>query len=205
MTARHYAIALMFAFASTSAFAQSGTQQPPPQPPATPDQPVVYEEQVVVTASKVEQQLVNAPATVSVVTADVISSTPATNYAELLRAVPGVNLAQTSARDYNITMRGATSTLVSWMRGPRREGSWGRFRRSVRPNSRHVVRAATWPCWMYVAGPNGKRVTCRVSRTSPWDSSSSGLASSRAIARWWCNARVGRGRPSRRVCFARTA
>ena len=66
-----------------------------------------------VTASRVEQQLVNAPATVSVVTADVIASTPATNYAELLRSVPGVNLSQTSARDFNISMRGATSTLAT--------------------------------------------------------------------------------------------
>ncbi len=66
-----------------------------------------------VTASKVEQQLVNAPATMSVVTSDVIQSTPATNYAELFRSVPGVNLTQTSARDFNITMRGATSTLAT--------------------------------------------------------------------------------------------
>ena len=76
-----------------------------------PEQPPIYEEQVVVTASKVEQQLVNAPATVSVVTSDVIASSPATNYAELLRSVPGMNITQTSARDFNINMRGATSTL----------------------------------------------------------------------------------------------
>ena len=111
------AMALTLVLATSSvAFAQAGTQQPPPQPaqpPPPPDQPPVYEEQVVVTASKVEQQLVNAPATVSVVTADVIASTPATNYAELLRGVPGVNLAQTSARDFNITMRGASSTLAT--------------------------------------------------------------------------------------------
>jgi outer membrane receptor protein involved in Fe transport len=50
---------------------------------------------------------------VSVVTADVIASTPSTNYAELLRSVPGVNLTQTSARDFNITMRGAASTLAT--------------------------------------------------------------------------------------------
>lgn len=88
-------------------------QQQPPSPPAKPEeeQAPVYEEQVVVTASKVEQRLVNAPATVSVVTSDIITSSPATNYAELLRAVPGVNISQTSARDFNITMRGATSTL----------------------------------------------------------------------------------------------
>ena len=86
-------------------------QTPPTPPPAPPEQPPIYEEQVVVTASKVEQQLVNAPATVSVISSDVIASSPATNYAELLRSVPGMNITQTSARDFNINMRGATSTL----------------------------------------------------------------------------------------------
>ena len=109
MRSRNIAVfMLVFASAST-AFAQTAPQQPP----AKPEEPPVYEEQVVVTASKVEQQLVNAPATVSVVTADVIASTPATNYAEFFRAVPGVNLSQTSARDFNITMRGASSTLAT--------------------------------------------------------------------------------------------
>src|SRR5687768_2941365 len=111
------AMALTLVLATSSvALAQTGTQpppQPPPQQPQPPAEPPVYEEQVVVTASKVEQQLVNAPATVSVVTADVIASTPSTNYAELLRGVPGLNLAQTSARDFNITMRGASSTLAT--------------------------------------------------------------------------------------------
>jgi iron complex outermembrane receptor protein len=109
MTAQTVAAVVMLVLASTAAFAQTAPQQPP----AKPDEPPVYVEQVVVTASKVEQQLVNAPATVSVVTADVIASTPATNYAELFRAVPGVNLSQTSARDFNITMRGAASTLAT--------------------------------------------------------------------------------------------
>ena len=109
MSVRLLAAALMLSLASATAFAQTGTQQPPPKP----EEPPVYEEQVVVTASKVEQQLVNAPATVSVVTADVIASTPATNYAELFKSVPGVNVSQTSARDFNITMRGAASTLAT--------------------------------------------------------------------------------------------
>ena len=113
MSARQLALALMLSLSSAAAFAQTGTQQPPPKPEPTPQEQPVYEEQVVVTASKVEQQLVNAPATVSVVTADVIASTPATNYAELFRSVPGVNLSQTSARDFNITMRGAASTLAT--------------------------------------------------------------------------------------------
>ncbi len=78
-----------------------------------PEETPVYEEQVVVTASRVEQELVNAPATVSVITSATIESAPATNYAELFRSVPGVNIAQTSARDFNITLRGATSTLAT--------------------------------------------------------------------------------------------
>jgi outer membrane receptor protein involved in Fe transport len=71
----------------------------------------VYEEQVVVSASKAEEQLINAPATVSLITSEQIESAPALNYGDLLRSVPGVNVTQTSARDINLTSRGATGTL----------------------------------------------------------------------------------------------
>lgn len=115
MSLRNIAVALACVLASSPASwaqgAQPAAQQQ--QPPAKPGEEPVYEEQVVVTASRVEQQLVNAPATVSVVSADVINSTPSTNYAELFKSVPGVNLTQTSARDFNITMRGAASTLAT--------------------------------------------------------------------------------------------
>ena len=116
MNARCVAVLLALAAASSTAvFAQAPTPPPqaPAQPPAKPEEAPIYEEQVVVTASKLEQQLVNAPATMTVVTTDVIASTPATNYAELFRSVPGVNLSQTSARDFNLTMRSATSTLAT--------------------------------------------------------------------------------------------
>ena len=92
------------------AFAQQ-PQQPPP--PDNPDEPVSYEEQVVVTASKGEQQLVNAPAAVSLVTTETIQNSPAINIGDLLRAVPGLNVTQASARDVNLTSRGATSTLAT--------------------------------------------------------------------------------------------
>ncbi len=72
---------------------------------------LTYAETVIVTASKVEQQLINSPATVSVVTSELIESSPTSNYGDLLRSIPGVNVAQTSARDINIVTRGATSTL----------------------------------------------------------------------------------------------
>jgi transaldolase len=74
--------------------------QTPAQPPAPPAAPADAEQPRSAPsrgrhASKVEQQLVNAPATVSVVSSDVIASSPATNYAELLRSVPGMNITQT--------------------------------------------------------------------------------------------------------------
>jgi len=68
-------------------------------------------ETVVVSASRVDTALVDAPATMSVVTSDALATTPAQNYADLLRGVPGVNAIQTSARDVNLTSRQATSTL----------------------------------------------------------------------------------------------
>ena len=70
-------------------------------------------ELIVVSASKVETALINAPATMSVVTSETIESTPAQNYADLLRSVPGLNVVQTSARDINLTSRQATSTLAT--------------------------------------------------------------------------------------------
>jgi iron complex outermembrane receptor protein len=90
-------------------------QQPPPaapdkQPPA---EPSTYEETVVVSASKTEEKLVNAPATMTVITADTIERAPTQNFADLLRNVPGLNVTQVSARDINVTSRGATGTLAT--------------------------------------------------------------------------------------------
>jgi hypothetical protein len=70
-------------------------------------------ELMVVSASKVDTPLINAPATMSVLTSDKIESAPAQNYADLLRSVPGLNVVQTSARDINMTSRQATSTLAT--------------------------------------------------------------------------------------------
>jgi outer membrane receptor protein involved in Fe transport len=70
-------------------------------------------ETVVVSASKAEDTLLTAPATMSLVTSDTIKSSAAANYGDLLRAVPGVNVVQLSARDVNLTSRQATSTLTN--------------------------------------------------------------------------------------------
>lgn len=89
-------------------------QQPQSTPPeeALPEG-YIYEEQVVVSASKTEQALVNAPATISVISGQAIRQSPAAHIGDLLRTVPGVNVTQTSARDINIVSRGASSTLAT--------------------------------------------------------------------------------------------
>jgi outer membrane receptor protein involved in Fe transport len=69
------------------------------------------DETVVVSASKVESRLIDSPVSMSVVSGDLLASTPALTYGDLLRAVPGVNVIQLSARDVNLTSRQATGTL----------------------------------------------------------------------------------------------
>jgi len=87
---------------------------------AASDQQTADEQQVrrretieVVSASKTQQALIDAPATMSVVTADTIASSPAQNYGDLLRSVPGLNVTQTSARDINMTSRQNTTSLTN--------------------------------------------------------------------------------------------
>jgi outer membrane receptor protein involved in Fe transport len=93
--------------------AQPADQKPPDQtpPPDQPTEPPKYEDQVVVTASRLEQKLVNAPATVTLISSQTIASAPSASYAELMRGVPGMNVTQTSARDINLVSRSATGTL----------------------------------------------------------------------------------------------
>jgi iron complex outermembrane receptor protein len=114
MRLRFLAAGLVLALALPASAQQPAAPQPAPADQAQdPDHPVSFEEQIVVTASRTDQQLVNAPASVSVITNETIQNTPATNMGDLLRAVPGINISQLTARDVNITTRGATSTLAT--------------------------------------------------------------------------------------------
>jgi outer membrane receptor for ferrienterochelin and colicin len=55
-----------------AALAQQGQAPPSSQAPPQPDQPITFEDQVVVSASRAEEEFVNAPATVSVISAQSI-------------------------------------------------------------------------------------------------------------------------------------
>jgi iron complex outermembrane receptor protein len=116
---------VVFALSAVPAAAQSQQPAPPqqeradaqkPKPEQKPEQPEEqpkYEETVVVSASKTEEKLINAPATMSVITSQTLQNAPTLNFADVLRSVPGLNVTQVSARDINITNRGATGTLAT--------------------------------------------------------------------------------------------
>jgi outer membrane receptor protein involved in Fe transport len=70
-------------------------------------------EVVVISAGRTEASLLDAPATMTVLPGSALAALPAQNYGDLLRAVPGMNVIQLSARDVNITARQATTTLAT--------------------------------------------------------------------------------------------
>src|SRR5688500_6354629 len=93
--------------------AQPPATQQPPAPPSGEAEPPPYEETVVVSGSRSEQKLGDAPAIMTVIGAQEIGRATSQNFAELLRSVPGLNLTQVSARDINVTSRAATGTLAT--------------------------------------------------------------------------------------------
>ena len=68
---------------------------------------------VVVTASRNEDRLIDAPVSTSIISAATLETTSAQNYGDLLRATPGLNVIQLSARDVQVTSRSPGNTLTN--------------------------------------------------------------------------------------------
>ena len=68
---------------------------------------------VVVTASRTEVRVVDAPVTTSVVPAAALETTASSNVGDVLRSVPGVNVIQLSARDVQVTSRQSTGPIAN--------------------------------------------------------------------------------------------
>lgn len=109
LCAAQFGIVLLGPVHHAAAQGAAANSQPPPVVPNA------GEDVVVVTASRREEQLLNAPATMTVLTEELLATAPGQSITELLRLVPGLNTIQTSARDVNVTSRGATSTLSDSM------------------------------------------------------------------------------------------
>ncbi len=61
---------------------------------------------IVISATKREQPITESPSSISVITAEDIRRSGATNIADLLRRVPGIDVLRVSASDVNISARG---------------------------------------------------------------------------------------------------
>jgi outer membrane receptor for ferrienterochelin and colicins len=72
---------------------------------------------VVVTASRYEQDVINAPATASVIPGQAIQDGTTRQMADLLRAVPGTNVVQMSGRQVDVSGRGATGVQLMLVDG----------------------------------------------------------------------------------------
>jgi iron complex outermembrane receptor protein len=105
MRNRAHALVLLILLMALPVAAQTQEQEQAVQEPQN------IEETVVVTASRTEQLLLESPVATSVIDAADIALSPAKNYADLMRGVPGLNITQTSARDINMSSRAATGTL----------------------------------------------------------------------------------------------
>jgi outer membrane receptor protein involved in Fe transport len=112
MTRKLLALLGLGVMAATPLLAQEQRPAQTPEEKAKEEESVRRAEEVTVeSASKVETKVIDAPATMSVVSQQVLETSPAQTYADLLRSVPGMNVIQTSARDMNLTTRQSTSTL----------------------------------------------------------------------------------------------
>jgi outer membrane receptor protein involved in Fe transport len=93
--------------------AQTGADPAAQEPEEQPAEEMKVEEVIVVTASRTEQKLHDVPSAVTVLSAEEIEAIPADDYGDVLRNVPGLNVSQMSARDIQITGRGATNSLAT--------------------------------------------------------------------------------------------
>lgn len=104
---RHLApVVALLALVPGTMFAQENAPEPKPEGDTV-------EEVIVVTASRTEQRLQEVPVAMTVISAEQLATTPADNYGDVLRSVPGLNVSQISARDIQITGRGATGSLAT--------------------------------------------------------------------------------------------
>ncbi len=85
----------------------AGPQGQAPAPPPVP----VYAETVVVTASRTEEKLLNAPASMTVVGQEQIATSAASSVAELLQGVAGLNVTRFSTREFAVASRQPAAAL----------------------------------------------------------------------------------------------
>lgn len=103
-------LALAFLLAPWGLLAQEPAAS---EAPTADEETAKVEDVIVVTASRSEQRLQEAPATMTVITGEDLEREPADDYGDVLRNVPGLNVSQMSARDIQVTGRSSTNSLAA--------------------------------------------------------------------------------------------
>ncbi len=93
--------------------AMAVAQDPPANQGDEGEEREVVTDVLVVTASRTEQRLQEAPASMTVISAAELETAPVDDFGDILRNVPGVNVTQISARDVNVTSRASTNSLAT--------------------------------------------------------------------------------------------
>ena len=105
-------VALALVWVPVAAAGQSAGDPRAAQPATqVPDERPASADLIQVTGLRRLEKLINAPATMTVLSEEAIGAAPSPTFVELMRGVPGVNVTQISARDVNITLRAPTGSL----------------------------------------------------------------------------------------------
>ncbi len=99
--------------------APAAAQQAPAEEEDTAAETGDGEDEIIVTAQKIEQKLVDVPITISAATGRRIRELGVTDLDELSAYIPGLNIQEQSANNPGIVIRGITSDSGSSQQGPR--------------------------------------------------------------------------------------
>jgi outer membrane receptor protein involved in Fe transport len=113
---------LALAFCAPMAWAQQPppAEEKPPSPPAAaekpkddPSKPVAFREEVVVTAQKRSEAIAEIPASVTVVSGELLEQQRADDFQDLVPLVPGLSLTTTRPGSTRVTLRGINTNGVA--------------------------------------------------------------------------------------------
>jgi outer membrane receptor protein involved in Fe transport len=105
------ASAAMFALSAQPALAQVQEQQPPPQEDASAAD--ADEAEIVITAQKREETILEIPQSVTVVGGDTLERQQATTFQQYLNQIPGLSLTEAEPGSTRLTLRGVNTGGVS--------------------------------------------------------------------------------------------
>jgi len=106
-------LALAGLLAASVAGAQEATPSPSPGPSADPSKPVGFREEITVTAQKRTEAIADIPASVTVVSGQLLEQQRVDDFKDLLPLVPGLSITETRPGSTRVTLRGINTGGVA--------------------------------------------------------------------------------------------